>query len=147
MNIVFDLDGTLANCEHRQHMISDVARREFEAAAWEKFFRACTNDLPIQPIINVLTGMVDAGHEVSIWTGRSEIVRAETVEWLHKYVGFVPPLRMRPENDFTPDSILKHRWLMLAEVVPDLVFEDRKGVVEMFRKYGIQCVQVAEGNY
>lgn len=147
MNIVFDLDGTLANFEHRQHMISDVARQKSEATAWENFFAACTKDKPIQTIINILVALVDAGHDVSIWTGRSEAVRHETNEWLKKFVGFIPPMRMRPVGDFTPDSILKHRWLVLADANPDIVFEDRKGVVDMFRKYGIQCVQVAEGNY
>lgn len=141
MFIISDLDGTLANIEHRRHFITD-GRRD-----WTGFFRACSDDLPIWPVITVVQNLLGSGHRVDIWSGRSDEVRAETKEWLDRFGLGQLPLKMRQARDHTADQLLKESWLMAEPTPPDMVFDDRDKVVAMWRRHGIICAQVAPGNF
>ena len=66
------------------------------------------------------------------------------------YVSTVQRLRMRQYNDYTPDDQLKKQWLGYARgenAEPELVFDDRQKVVDMWRAEGIPCFQVAPGDF
>lgn len=100
--------------------------------------------------------LMRAGAEVRIWSGRSDAVRTETIEWLNRYFscGFDAAsveLKMRRDGDFTPDEKLKESWL--DELSPDdagrlvAVFDDRDKVVRMWREAGVSCFQVAPGEF
>lgn len=151
---IFDLDGTLANAEHRIHHISGPTKD------WRAFFAACVDDEPILPIIVTMDTLRAAGAECWIWTGRSDEVRDATLEWLDRHAGFHPvrfgigapeKFRMRKAGDHRPDHELKLEWL--AELEPPernrltAVFEDRARVVQMWREYDIPCFQVAPGDF
>ena len=167
MNIVFDLDGTLAGTDHRLHFI------EQQPKDWDSFFGACLEDAPLWPAIFVLEAMLSHDHRIEIWTGRSEgwggSVKEKTRLWLARHmprVGVVtyPPneffrtthdrmridLRMRGYEDHRNDYDLKKAWLAEAREqnrAPELVFEDRDRVVEMWRSEGVACFQVAPGDF
>lgn len=151
---IFDLDGTLADAEHRIHHISG------ETKDWRAFFAACSDDKPITAAIKTLHALRKGGAEVWVWTGRSDEVRAETVAWLHKhgvYHAFWNPMRaheallMRKAGDYRADHVIKSEWLSLLDP-PErkrltAVFEDRSRVVAMWREYGVPCFQVAPGDF
>lgn len=152
MVIVFDLDGTLANLEHRLHYINIDSN-------WPAFYRACKDDKPIWPLISVCREMCRT-HWVEIWSGRSDEVRAITVSWLaaHGLVGVDDPsepygryraLRMRPTGSNMQDSMLKGKWFdeLPTALKPELAFDDREQMVRMWRSKGVLCAQVAEGKY
>ena len=138
MNIIFDLDGTLANIDHRTHFVRGGKRD------WDSFFRNCPYDLPVDHVIAAFNAHLAAGHRVRIWSGRSDIVRAETEDWLQHHAGIDPCYleHMRAEGDNTPDVELKRYWLNQAEHRPDLVYDDRQRVVDMWRVEGVPCFQV-----
>ena len=161
MFIVCDLDGTLADCEHRRHFI----RGEGEPVNWEAFYEHCDQDTCVEAVQIVLKTLWNNGHEIAFWSGRMDIgsVREKTLAWLENN-GFPMPnfvycnelkqktfLRMRPEGDYTPDEELKRSWLnderenMFRK--PDFVLDDRQKVVDMWREEGIQCWQVAKGDF
>ena len=147
MFIVFDLDGTLALNEHRQHF---VQRPPGEKKDWDAFFEACDKDEPNKPIVDTLKAFRHAGHRVEIWSGRSAQVIVKTQVWLSRFGLHTFGFRCRPEGDHTPDTELKARWLeeaIAADRKPDLVFEDRASVVAMWRANGIPCCQVAPGDF
>lgn len=137
--VIFDLDGTLADIRHRRPLLPN----------WDAFFDACDKDEPIWPVIHVYQAMRSAGHfHVQVWSGRSDAVRDKTEAWLMKYLGHVPVLRMRRAGDHQPDDKLKESWL--DETLPEsisMVFDDRNRIVEMWRRRGIQCFQVAPGDF
>ena len=150
MLIVFDIDGTLADLSHRLKHIKE------EPKNWAEFHRRCTWDEPIAPMIALCnTLMADTTHDVVFVSGRNEAVRERTVEWLDKKLSFPENftmcLYMRAEDDHRPDYKVKLE--ILLEVValygkkPDLVFDDRQQVVDMWREHGIRVCQVADGNY
>ena len=57
---------------------------------------------------------------------------------------------MRPEGDYRPDYQVKQEMLnsLKAEGFEVLfTVDDRKQVVDMWRRNGITCLQCAEGNF
>jgi len=141
MNVVFDMDGTLCNIEHRLHLI------QAEKKDWPAFFKLCVNDAPIWPILNLCKEMMQH-HHVEVWSGRSDMVRAETEQWLATY-GITVPVRMRKNGDHRDDAVVKAEWLnsLGPEDWPSITFDDRQRVVDMWRRHGIICCQVAPGNF
>lgn len=137
MFVVFDLDGTLADIGHRVHFVHNGKRD------WKSFFAACVGDMPNLHVIDTLRAHVEAGHTVRIWSARSDVVRTETEAWLASYG--IDPWRlqhMRADGDSTPDVELKRYWLNQEGIRPDLIYDDRQRVVDMWRAEGIPCFQV-----
>jgi predicted kinase len=140
MFIVFDLDGTIADCRHRVHFVRDGGND------WDSFFAECVNDPPILTTIAALNAHYDAGHRVEIWSARSAVVERETIEWLiAQKIDPALLTHMRAAGDMTPDVDLKRRWLLALhpDERPDIVFDDRQRVVDMWRSEDIVCFQVA----
>ena len=149
MRVIFDLDGTLADDRHRHCFLDDPD------PDWDSYYDACGDDAPIWPGLETADALIRAGHDVKIWTARPDDIRDKTLKWLGE-VSFklgsdlaAVPLRMRMANEFGADGLaLKRYWLLDARrrgVKPDLVFEDRAEIVEMFRAAGVPCFQVSEG--
>lgn len=122
---------------------------------WDKFYELCDHDLPNDTVIQLYKMFtIDISHDwsVYIFSGRSEVVRQKTTQWLRKYGIFgmdTSSLFMRPKDDFTPDDELKKKWLEQIGGAQRVfcVFDDRDKVVEMWRSMGITCFQVAPGNF
>lgn len=144
---IFDLDGTLALVEHRRHLIPN----------WRAFFAACVDDQPNTPVIRVMHSLRYAAADVHIFSGRSDEVREQTIEWLLKHTTFTQRelnssvLRMRKAGDYTPDEVLKKQWLDEMPTRDRMrlmcVFDDRDKVVKMWRDNGVACFQVAPGEF
>lgn len=137
MFVIFDLDGTLADISHRVHFVRN-GRRD-----WEAFFAACVDDLPHLHVIETFKAHLDAGHKVRVWSARSDVVRKHTEDWLDRH-GIDPCFlqHMRAAGDNTPDAQLKRYWLSQELERPDIVYDDRQRVVDMWRAEGIPCFQV-----
>lgn len=140
MFVVFDLDGTLAKIEHRRHFV------EGEKKDWDSFFESCDRDEPNWPVIDTAMAIRHSGHRVEIWSGRSDVVLVKTRQWLTGVGLGTAVLIMRNQGDRTVDWKLKQSWVRQYGR-PDLVFDDRKSVVDMWRRNGIPCFQVAEGDF
>ena len=147
MYYIFDLDGTLANISHRLHFI------EGEKKDWDAFYDACDKDEPIKNTLKLLDiiGSNDKNN-IIILSGRSDAVRKKTIGWINKYVSIFYTLYMRKTGDHRPDVEVKQEWLdewLKHHTKEEIggIFEDRKQVVDMWRKNGITCYQVAEGDY
>ena len=141
--IIFDLDGTLALIEHRQHHVRSAKKR------WREFFAACVDDLPNEPLITLLRKLY-ASFEICIVSGRSDEVRPQTEAWLKRHNVPHHRLIMRRAGDYTADNILKIGWIHSGVILKDrilCVFDDRDKVVDMWRTAGIPCYQVAEGDF
>lgn len=156
--VIFDLDGTIADIEHRRHLVEkpglfhELSDEEFAAwkPDWDGFFLLCVNDEPKPEVIEICN-LLSLKYDIIILSGRSEVVRKETVAWLAKHgIWNYERLWMRPDEDYTPDEVLKLDWLnkLFAEGKKvRMVFDDRDKVVSMWRSQGLQCFQVAEGKF
>jgi len=142
--VVFDMDGTLADCDHRRHFV-EGKEKDFDA-----FYDAMGEDKKNK----VVCGLCNMYHlnnwHIIICTGRPESYREITEKWLKDMGVFYNELMMRPdEKRYMPDYLVKEEMLTLIRIERDveLAVDDRKQVVDMWRRNGVPCFQVADGDF
>lgn len=141
--IICDLDGTLANIDHRLHFITG------EKKDWDGFFGAVAKDKPNMWCVELLKGMMTRDTEIIFVSGRNASAFIATRAWLDA-LGFNGiQLFMRPEDNRQPDFELKEHFYNEALKDKDILFviEDRKQVVDMWRSKGIVVLQCDPGEF
>jgi phosphoglycolate phosphatase-like HAD superfamily hydrolase len=143
-DIIFDIDGTLADIQHRIHHIKEKPK------SWRKFREGILDDTPHTDIFWLLHTFHSVGCRILIASGRSEYERDLTAFWLYKHgiKGKYEKLYMRARDDYRGDYIIKKE--ILEEMRrdgynPTMAIDDRDQVVNMWRENGIRCLQCAEG--
>ena len=151
--VIFDLDGTLADIETRR----GISIKENGKMDWDIFFssRLVETDEPKESVIEMARVLSAAGHKIAILSGRSKATKQVTTEWLRFHGVPFDVLKLRPTSHpwkFMPDDKLKQGWL--DDLWPDdkkdnivCVFDDRDKVVKMWRENGLDCFQVAPGDF
>ena len=135
---VFDLDGTLADIEHRLKWLHNGHPR------WDEFLEACDQDKPVKWIIDLFDMCREDGIVV-ILSGRNSVVRKKTENWLLDYDIRYDYLLMRKDKDYRPDQIIKKE--MLDDFLRDkgyevqFIVDDRQRVVDMWRANGYNVLQ------
>lgn len=147
--IICDLDGTLADCTHRQHHVQGEGKKD-----WKAFFAGMDKDTLNKNLNSVLEHLWITGHDVWFVSARPDNYRDVTEKWLFEKAGWEltesTRLIMRKAGDFRADTIVKKEILdqIRAEGVEILIaFDDRKSVVDMWRENGVFCAQVADHNF
>ena len=159
--ILCDVDGTLADVNHRLHYIKndDGTLKPYAERDWDSFNDACRYDVPNNDVIEILHEVANlgacthlgeyTGREVYILSGRNEVTRRRTVKWLKKYVysylDYDTHLVMRKADDRRPDTEVKLEMVQELGLTPDkvlCVLDDRQCVVDMWRENGFRCLQV-----
>lgn len=167
--IICDIDGTIANLQHRLHFIKnpDGSKKSYKDTDWDSFHKACVDDEPYTDVIEVMCSLVlgmgngcnvcgAVEREVYFFSGRNASVQMKTVRWLVQHIPlyqvqdrdfteFSEILFMRSENDRRPDTIVKWDMAQALELTPDdvlCIFDDRQSVVDMWRANGFRVMQV-----
>jgi hypothetical protein len=145
--IIVDLDGTIANDDHRFGVWADGGPDEYFSMQHKD-----TPNLDVCWLLKFIAIRIDIC--LMIVTCRPERYRAETNSWLERHRIYHSGLLMRPTGDRTPSGELKIRMLeqhfgdkktVLEQVM--FVLEDRDKVVSALREYGLKCWQVRPGKY
>ena len=142
--IIVDIDGTLADINHRRHFVRT------KPSNWKAFNASMHADLPNQDIIDLTNMLYDAGNTIILASGRGAQDREVTEAWLKKHGVKHEALFMRAEGDFRQDDIIKEEILdmLIAEGYKiDMTIDDRDQVVDMWRRRGIRCLQVDYGDF
>ena len=144
--VIFDVDGTLMDIEHRRHFVTDGNND------WKSFMdpKIMEGDTPNQPVVDIALQLRDAGAEIVVVSARNERHREVTEHQLRKANIEFAHLFLREDEDFRADDEFKQDVLDALRNNgwnPDLVFDDRNRVVSMWRANGIPCFQVAEGDF
>ncbi len=140
---VFDLDGTISNNDHRQHLMPRVNK----ASTWEIYSLAGDGDTPIWPIISMMNYAIDMGIEVIIVTGRNKVAERVTRDWLNNNSIPFDLLFMRHEGDYRPNVEYKLAQLdyLLADGYSrdvELWVDDFPAVVEAMKTRNIPTILV-----
>jgi hypothetical protein len=169
MDIICDIDGTLADIKHRRHYVASKPKN------WKAFNAAMHLDTLCADVAEVIRKLwydygdpgTLVGRRIILASGRGEESRGVTTDWLLKHDIFpevtdpnyrfprypfftYERLYMRKAGDNRSDVIVKREILdqMRADGYdPKIAFDDRDGVVAMWREAGLRCFQVAEGNF
>lgn len=101
--IIFELDGVLADCEHRMHFVdpkkqSGIQVRNYDENGdylsegyyslddkswqpdWKAFYEACDKDKVIIEAMTIFSNFKYSS-ELRIWTGRCESCKSKTIQW------------------------------------------------------------------
>lgn len=147
--VIMDIDGTLANADHRVHLIRGHEGDVEKAPDWPAFLAAAINDPPNPEIVTLSNAMAEHAL-IFVVTGRNENTRDSTIAWLEKHRIHFDRLYMRGENDRRPDTAVKADILSVIQGEGFKILfavEDRKSVTAMWRANDIRCLQVCEGDY
>lgn len=141
--IIFDLDGVLADNEHRKHFIHDsidtcnycfsaltIGNCELDyqcnqclqfPALWKKYVQAykdaCDKDEPVVPNIEIFKIILSYFDFCEIWLSRSESVRVKTLNWI------IDHFKAGLDEKKYFDSILKLR--PIGDTTPDHELKER----------------------
>jgi hypothetical protein len=135
--IIVDIDGTVA---------LHVARGPFD-------MEKCDTDKPNKPVVEIVKNCYERGFQIIFVSGREEKYRQLTETWFKEklHVGDDSyKLFMRPTDDHREDSIIKQEIYereILNKYNIYFVLDDRDRVVEMWRRNGLTCLQVAQGDF
>lgn len=153
--IICDLDGTLCDCTHRVHLVQKEDGNGLKKKPdWDAFYAGVRDDRVNDPVLFVLDAFMSKTRpcEVIFCTGRPERCREDTEWWLFHFMGFgvnYYTLLMRADGDYRADYIVKQE--MLDKYIDKdrvlFVLDDRQQVVDMWRRNGLPCFQVAPGNF
>lgn len=156
--IIFDLDGTLADCEHRRHFVNgsleycdhwhsipnhsvdacDACKSKWKVwkPDYKSFYEACDKDTPIEPVIEIASSFFQRNISYQIWSGRCESVRNKTEKWLaYNHIEYCE-LKLRPIGDNTPAHELKEKWLdeYIASMWPTLPVPSKENEGQIFHR-------------
>ena len=153
MDIIFDIDGTLLNIQHRVHFLHIIP------PDWKSFNDSMEKDRPISEMVELLRMIGnDEGTRLIFCSGRTEGSRLITEHQISSILEQISNaenskkinLYLRAADDFREDALVKsdlYDQMIVDGFQPKMVFEDRASVVEMWRARGLRCLQVAEANF
>lgn len=138
--VIFDIDGTLA-------LMGDRSPYDLEK---------CGEDTHNTMVVNLLHMLDKKGYKILTVSGRESGTKEEpyryfrmTTDWLNKFT--IPEAHFqRKQGDMRKDDIVKEE-IFWRDIAPKydvkLCIDDRNQVVEMWRRLGIECWQVAHGDF
>lgn len=128
--IVCDIDGTISDCRHRQHLAAQ--------GAWDEFHLTMHEDAVIETTVEIIDELLcsDEIHLIFM-TGRPDEYRETTEKWLLDICQYglgehYSALLMRPNNDFRRDFELKQS--LFFDHISDLTTPTGQIVHEAFRE-------------
>ena len=136
--VCFDLDGTLADGRHRLHLLPTKDYDKTES--WTEFNLAAVDDLPFRDNIELCNSLGEVGYHIVILTGRSDVARDITTEWLFHHGVLYDELVMRSQSDNRKDTVIKEEYLRSIGLENILCcFDDLPHVAYHMRSLGLTC--------
>ena len=143
--ICWDLDGTLANHNHRKHFV------EGDTTDYDSFIQAIPLDMPNADVVWMFHHFrASPGVKTIIVTNRPERALVLTRQWMTANNLPYDDIYMRPDDDYRDSATVKGESVDRLRVDgfnPILAVDDKAIVVDMWRSKGITCLQCAVGKY
>jgi len=151
--IICDLDGTLCNITHRRPLV------ECDKPDWKSFnhpwqIKRDTLNVWCSELIKSISL---SGYKIIFVTGRDGTIEKKhaTYSWLRKYFSHQwlelnTVIHFREAHDNRKDYIIKeeiYNNYIKKEYEILFVVDDRKQVVDMWRRIGLTVLQCAEGDF
>lgn len=126
--VICDIDGTIANNDHRQHFLE--GKKD-----WEGFFSELNKDLPIYSVIQKVINLHEQGMRIIFITGRPERYINTTELWLKNYFNFSFEIIARKNNDRRDKLAVKKEMFYKNFKKEDiyLVIENDLELIKMWR--------------
>jgi hypothetical protein len=144
--VLFDLDGVLANGDHRQHLLNPKGGGRKD---WKTFFSKAGGDLLIEEVA-ALTVLLDDSLKRVLLTARPTTIQDITLEWLSRFSVRWDLLVMRRDGDYSPSPDAKRAALHELQAHGFdvlLALDDDRRNVDMFHAEGVRCLYIHSGYY
>lgn len=134
---IVDIDGTLAHMNDK--------RGPFD---WAKVHLDDVDEIISDIVFRLATG--SSGEDALtpiVVSGRDIACMVQTMDWLDEHAIPWKHIFMRPAGDMRPDNLIKAELFdkyIRDEYDVQFVLDDRQQVVDMWRRMGLTCLQVAE---
>jgi phosphoglycolate phosphatase-like HAD superfamily hydrolase len=145
--VIFDIDGVLADAEHRQDILFSGGKGRRKN--WKAFFAAAGDDAVIEEVARC-SQLMDRDLCIVLLTARPTTIQDVTVTWLRQHDLRWDLLVMRPEGDFRSSPEAKRmavHELRAAGFELRLAFDDDRRNVDMFHDEGVPCIYIHSGYY
>ncbi len=134
--VVFDLDGTLFDETHRAHLRIDKK--------WDEYFSMVDLD-PLIPITaEIIKEKKEQGFEIWMMSGRHISCSDKTKEALR--INEIPydNLKLRGQNNFVPDYVIKPSWCekLIGLKRIHSVYDDQDRVLDGFKNKGLNAIDI-----
>lgn len=128
---IVDIDGTLADMTG--------VRGPFE---WNKVHL----DKPIQAVIDIVNMIYNTGNKIILLSGRDEVCRDLTIQWLHDNGVKFDELFMREKDSTEKDRYVKHRFYEHLKNSYNIlgVFDDRPQVALLWHDLGLPLFKIGD---
>jgi tRNA uridine 5-carbamoylmethylation protein Kti12 len=135
--VIVDIDGTLADGSHRQHLV------EGEKKDWKSYFELCGDDEPVEAVFRKAMEL-SKDHMICVVSGRPDTYWLDTCLWFQRAAAVdglnlpIDHIFMRAGGDKRPDTDVKADFLkyMPKEKIA-LVLDDRPSVCRMWESHGL----------
>lgn len=117
---------------------------------WDSFYHTVGKDNSMQSIIDILVALSQTKHKIMFVTGRSEVCRFQTEEWIQKKTAIRDyELIMRAEYDHRHAKKMKKGVIKNMLDAEDIAFvlDDDEGVLKMYKEYCPNATIIDVGNY
>lgn len=148
MIVLWDLDGTLSDHSKHIHLIQGLEfTRDLYPDKWKEWDDNLINHNVVSENFVLYNLFYSRGWDNYIITARNELSRKQTEDWLtinrmhYKHKG----LFMRKQFDKRTDAEIKLdilKELRNKGIEPNMAFDDKDCVVNMYRTNGVKCFQV-----
>lgn len=130
--VICDIDGTVANNDHRQHLLQGFK-------TWDKFFAHLSEDLPISEVIEFVINLHNEGRDIVFVTGRPARYEEATRKWLGKYFDFEIKLIMRQDKDKRNKVEVKKEIFLENFKTEDifLVIDNDRDLIKMWQSFSL----------
>ncbi len=122
--VIFDIDGTIALMNNRGPY------------DWDKVDRDNVNNM----VVDQINLHKSANRKILLVSGRDEVCREMTIDWLNTYDIHFDKLYMREKDSVQKDSIVKQN-IYLNEIKPNYnvlaVYDDRLQVIKKWNELGV----------
>lgn len=136
--IIFDMDGTLTDYAHREHLLAPEIRDMIA------FFDQMEGDAQHDWCRDILDEAQARGIKIILLTGRPDSYRAHTERWLKKHgITDYEVLLMRKAADFRPGAVVKAEiFRKEIEGKYDVLYaiDDNPKILKMWAQLGIRCM-------
>ena len=135
--VICDIDGTVANNDHRQHLLKGFK-------TWDLFFNALDKDTPILEVIEYVLKLHSNGKKIVFITGRPERFRKPTLRWLSRYFDFELNVFMRGNGD------IRHKKLVKKDIFTEnfnseqiyIAIENDFELIGLWKSLGLQVKEI-----
>ena len=138
--IIVDIDGTIANIDHRLHHIRKNPKN------WRGFFSEIRYDEPRWDVLYEVVNQAEKENAGIVYvSARPEQYRTETEKWLKEHIHHTykyKTLIMRHDSDKRKDELVKkdilNRYFKRDRIIA--VYDDRLSVIRMWESEGLKVI-------